>query len=55
VTIDGVSLQGITPDGAGVLVANHPPGTTVVLGVERGGVPRTLNVAVGQSGVSELH
>jgi S1-C subfamily serine protease len=48
VTIDGASLEGVSPDGAMVLVANHQPGTGVTLGVERGGVAQTIKVIVGK-------
>jgi RNA polymerase sigma-70 factor (ECF subfamily) len=47
VTIDGSSLQGILPDGASFLLMNHHPGSTVTVGVERGGVARVVKIIVG--------
>jgi membrane-associated protease RseP (regulator of RpoE activity) len=47
VTIDGASLQGVLPDGALFLLANHRPGSTVTLGISRGGTAQTLKVTVG--------
>jgi RNA polymerase sigma factor (sigma-70 family) len=47
VTIDGVSLQGVLPGGAMMLVANHRPGTVATLGILRGGAAQTVKVAVG--------
>ena len=46
VTIDGVSLQGLLPDGAMFLVANHPPGTVITLGISRGGAMQTIKIPV---------
>jgi RNA polymerase sigma-70 factor (ECF subfamily) len=48
VTIDGASLQGLLPDGAMFLVANHRPGTTVTLGISRGGAVQTITIPVGK-------
>lgn len=47
VTIDGASLQGFLPQGAIILLANHHPGSTVTVGVERGGVTRVIKIVVG--------
>ncbi len=46
VAIDGASLQGVLPDGATILLANHRRGTAVTLGVSRGGVTQTIKVIV---------
>jgi hypothetical protein len=46
-TIDGVSLQGLLPDGAMFLIANHRPGTVVTLGISRGGAAQTIKIPVG--------
>jgi RNA polymerase sigma factor (sigma-70 family) len=46
VAIDGASLQGLLPDGAMFLLANHRPGSTVTLGVSRGGTAQTIKVPV---------
>ncbi|HUS32446.1 MAG TPA: carboxypeptidase regulatory-like domain-containing protein [Kofleriaceae bacterium] len=47
VTIDGATLQGVLPMGASFLLGNHKPGTTVTIGVERGGAPLTLKITLG--------
>lgn len=47
VTIDGISLQGVVPGGAMVLVMNHRPGTIATLGIVRGGAAQTIKVTVG--------
>jgi hypothetical protein len=47
VTIDGVSLAGVLPAGAAVLLMNHRPGTGVTLGISRAGVAQTIKVVVG--------
>src|SRR5262249_38836453 len=39
VSIDGVSTQGLLPMPAMTLIGNHRPGTTVPVGVDRGGTP----------------
>jgi hypothetical protein len=44
--IDGVSIAGLLPVGAMTLARNHRPGTTVTLGVERGGTPLTIKIVV---------
>jgi RNA polymerase sigma factor (sigma-70 family) len=46
VTIDGQSLQGMLPDGANTLLFNHHAGSTITLGLERGGSVRTAKIAV---------
>jgi hypothetical protein len=48
VTIDGAPLQGVLPDGAMTLLANHRPGTTITLGVSRGGAMQTIKVVTGR-------
>ena len=48
VTIDDVSLQGLLPDGAMFLVANHRPGTVVTLGISRAGAIQTIKIPVGK-------
>ena len=35
--IDGASLQGVLPMGAMALIANHKPGTTVSIAIDRDG------------------
>jgi RNA polymerase sigma-70 factor (ECF subfamily) len=50
VTIDGTSLQGMLPEGAMRLVLNHRPGTTVTLGIQRGGAAQTVKVTVAAGG-----
>jgi hypothetical protein len=45
-TIDGKSLDGVLPDGAMVLVANHHRGSTVTLGISRGGTVQTIKVVM---------
>jgi RNA polymerase sigma-70 factor (ECF subfamily) len=47
VTIDGASLQGVLPQGATFLLANHHSGSTVTLGLERGGAPRVVKFVIG--------
>jgi S1-C subfamily serine protease len=49
VTIDGASLQGVMPDGAAMLVANHRPGSVATLGILRGGVAQTLKLSIAAS------
>jgi len=46
VTIEGQSLQGMLPDGANTLLFNHRAGSTITLGLERGGSVRTAKIAV---------
>jgi S1-C subfamily serine protease len=46
VTIDGVSLQGVLPAGATVLVANHRSGTVATLGILRGGSAQTIKLSL---------
>ena len=47
VSIDGAPLQGVLPMGAGFLIGNHKPGTTVVIGAQRNGAPLTFKVPIG--------
>lgn len=42
ITVDGASVKGLIPSGAMTLAWNHRPGTTVTLGVERGGKPMSI-------------
>jgi hypothetical protein len=42
ISLDGASLRGMLPIGAATLLGNQPPGATVSLGIERGGVARTI-------------
>ena len=53
VTIDGISLQGVLPQGAMFLVMSHRPGTTAKLGVLRGGAAQTIKVAVVGGGAAQ--
>jgi S1-C subfamily serine protease len=46
VTIDGAPVQGLLPAGAMTLVGDHKPGTTVSVGIDRGGTPVTLELPV---------
>ena len=46
VTIDGAPVQGLLPAGAMTLVGNHKPGTTVSVGIDRGGAPVTFKLPV---------
>lgn len=48
VTIDGVSVQGMLLQGVYNVVRDHAPGSTLVLGVQRGGVARTINIVLGE-------
>jgi len=44
--IDGATLQGVLPDGAMTLIRNHRAGTTVTVGVQRGGATQTVKIVV---------
>ena len=46
VSIDGVALQGLLPQGAMTLIMNHRPGTTVLVGLQRGGATQTVKIVV---------
>jgi hypothetical protein len=46
VTIDGQSLQGMLPQGAAFVLQNHHVGSTITLGLERGGAVRTAKIIV---------
>jgi RNA polymerase sigma factor (sigma-70 family) len=46
--IDGASLEGVSPDGAMVLVANHQSGAAVTVGIEHGGVVQTVRLVTGK-------
>ena len=45
-SIDGATLAGVLPNGATVLISNHKPGTTVTVGLDRGGTPLTVKLPV---------
>ena len=45
-TIDGFALQGVMSQGAMFLVVNHRPGTTVSIGVDRGGTLAKFDIPV---------
>jgi len=49
VAIDGAALQGMLPMGAQWLLGNRRPGTTVTLGIERGGAPQTFKIVIGNT------
>ncbi|HET7503694.1 MAG TPA: hypothetical protein VFK02_21885, partial [Kofleriaceae bacterium] len=44
--IDGASLQGVLPDGATLLLANHKPGSAATLGILLDGVAQTLKLVM---------
>ena len=46
VAIDGASLDGVLPAGATTLIANHRRGTTLTLGIARGGVAQTVKILI---------
>ena len=46
VTIDGASVQGLLPAGASVLIGNHKIGSTVGIGIDRGGTVTTYKLPV---------
>jgi hypothetical protein len=50
VTVDGVGLQGLLPQGAIFLVSNHRPGTVATLGILRGAAAQTIKVTVAAAG-----
>jgi hypothetical protein len=50
VSIDGGSLDGLLPIGAWDLILNHPAGSTLTLGIERGGATRQLTLTVVDGG-----
>lgn len=45
-SIDGVSTQGMLPQGLTTAVRDHAPASTLTIGVVRAGVSRTIDVAV---------
>ena len=47
VAVDGAVLTGLTPGGIDVLIQNHPIGSSIKLGVARGGTARVITVTVG--------
>jgi hypothetical protein len=47
VSIDGGGLDGVLPVGAGFLMINHAPGTTMTLGVEHSGTVRQVSEQLG--------
>jgi S1-C subfamily serine protease len=48
-SIDGQSVAGLLPAGAMMLAWNHRPGTTLVVGVERGGAAKTIKIVVAEA------
>jgi hypothetical protein len=46
VTVDGQSVQGMLPGGVMTLLFNHHVGSTITLGLERGGSARTAKITV---------
>jgi hypothetical protein len=46
ITIDGQLLHGMLPQGASFMLQNHHPGSTITLGLERGGAARTAKIVV---------
>jgi RNA polymerase sigma-70 factor (ECF subfamily) len=46
VTVDGQSLQGMLPQGVTFMLLNHHVGSTITLGIERGGAARTAKIGV---------
>jgi hypothetical protein len=49
VTIDGSPVTGLLPSPAITLARNHRPGTTLTLGIERGGTPMTIKIVVAKN------
>ncbi len=45
--VDDVPVQGLLPDGAMFLVANHSPGSSMTLRISRGGAVQTIKILVG--------
>ena len=46
--VDDVPMQGLLPDGAMFLVANHAPGTAMTLRIWREGAVQTIKILVGK-------
>ncbi|MGE0547840.1 MAG: sigma-70 family RNA polymerase sigma factor [Kofleriaceae bacterium] len=46
ISVDGAPIAGLLPGGAMMLAWNHRAGSTLVLGVERNGAPKTIKVVV---------
>ncbi|HEY6036687.1 MAG TPA: carboxypeptidase regulatory-like domain-containing protein, partial [Kofleriaceae bacterium] len=55
ISIDGTAVDGLMPDGAMTLIMNHKPGTTVTLGIQRGGAPQTVKIVLGSGPLPVLH
>jgi hypothetical protein len=49
-TMDGASLAGLLPGGAMMIAWNKRPASTLVLGIERAGVPMTIKIVVTKPG-----
>lgn len=49
VSMDGTPMTNLLPSGAMMLAWNHRPGTTLVLGIERDGVPMTFKIVVAKA------
>jgi S1-C subfamily serine protease len=47
VSIDGGGLDGLLPLSVWFLLIDHAPGTTAVLGIERGGTVRPVTLQLG--------
>jgi hypothetical protein len=45
-SIDGAAVQGLLPAGAMTLIGNHAPGSTVTVGIARGGTALTFKLPV---------
>ncbi|CAN5189791.1 hypothetical protein BH11MYX1_BH11MYX1_32250 [soil metagenome] len=46
VTVDGQSVQGMLPEGVTFMLLNHHAGSTIPLGLERGGAARAAKIVV---------
>jgi hypothetical protein len=44
-----MTLQGMLPMGAMFLLGNQRPGTTVTIGIERGGATQTFKIVIGNT------
>jgi S1-C subfamily serine protease len=47
VSVDGRGLDGLLPLSVWYLLIDHAPGTTAVLGIERGGTVRQVSLKLG--------
>ena len=46
ISIDSASVQGLLPGPASALIGNHKPGSTVTIGIDRGGQPTIFKLPV---------